>query len=235
MVKIAICDDNKNVCEYINDIIVDMNIVSEIEIFYSGEFMIKHLQDGSCFDIIFLDIEMDKLNGIEVGHIIRDCFDDYITKIIYISGKDNYDRQLFDVQPFLFLSKPISKERVVDAINKIIKILDKENKYFEFKICQDRYKIAFKDIIYFEIIGREIKIVTPNKNFIFYSQLKSIENLLPDMFIKTHRSFILNYNHIILFKYDEMKMSNGDIIPISQNRRKDIRNFQIKYEKKRMK
>ncbi len=65
---------------------------------------------GEYFGLIFLDIEMQYVNGIEAGKIIREKMKDELTKIVYISGSDNYAMELFQVRPLDFLIKPISKD-----------------------------------------------------------------------------------------------------------------------------
>ncbi|MDO5096785.1 MAG: LytTR family DNA-binding domain-containing protein [Peptostreptococcaceae bacterium] len=238
MFRIAICDDHMNVCSEIEKVILQMekNISEalDVEVFYSGESLLKSIQNEGAFDVIFLDIELGKINGVEVGHILRDGLEDYNTKIIYISSKNTYDRQLFEVQPFLFLAKPLSEAQIVQSMERLIKMLNKENKSFSFKMSGQNIKIPFKEILYFEGMGREVRLVTGKEEYRFYSQLKDIEKLLPDFFLRPHRSYIVNYEHIVFFKYEEFKMSNGEIIPISQSNRKEMRAFQMEYEQRRL-
>ncbi|MEL7568552.1 MAG: response regulator [Dehalobacterium sp.] len=79
----------------------------EIEVFFSGEKLYQFICEGACFDIVFLDIELPKISGIDIGKKIRDEMHDETTKIVYISGKDSYAMGLFDVRPLNFLIKPI--------------------------------------------------------------------------------------------------------------------------------
>lgn len=69
--------------------------------------MYQFICEGACFDIVFLDIELPKISGIDIGKKIRDEMHDETTKIVYISGKDSYAMGLFDVRPLNFLIKPI--------------------------------------------------------------------------------------------------------------------------------
>ena len=180
-----------------------------------------------------MDIELGgKINGVEVGHIIRDEMDDYTTQIVYISSKNNYDRQLFDVQPLHFLQKPIDVSKLLNDIRLAIKISGKGNKIFEFKNLRNTVKVPYKDILYFESKGREISLVSCKMKYTFYDNIKNLSKVLPDFFIYPHRSYLVNYGLIACFKFEELIMSNGDIIPISRNKRKEIRNLQMIFEKK---
>lgn len=238
MFKIAVCDDIKVTCDELKEIILSKakgalyeNI--SVDIFYSGDALISDIGEGNLYDLIFLDIELGgKINGVEIGHIIRDEMDDYITQIVYISSKNNYDRQLFDVQPLHFLQKPIDVSKLLNDIKLAIKISGKENKIFEFKNLRNTVKVPYKDILYFESKGREISLVSCKMQYIFYDNIQELSKVLPDFFIYPHRSYLVNYELIACFKYEELIMSNGDIIPISRNKRKEIRNLQMIFEKK---
>lgn len=238
MFKIAVCDDIKVTCDELKEIILSKakgalyeNI--SVDIFYSGDALISDIGEGNLYDLIFLDIELGgKINGVEIGHIIRDEMDDYITQIVYISSKNNYDRQLFDVQPLHFLQKPIDVSKLLNDIKLAIKISGKENKIFEFKNLRNTVKVPYKDILYFESKGREISLVSCKMQYIFYDNIQELSKVLPDFFIYPHRSYLVNYGLIACFKYEELIMSNGDIIPISRNKRKEIRNLQMIFEKK---
>lgn len=238
MFKIAVCDDIKVTCDELKEIILSKakgalyeNI--SVDIFYSGDALISDIGEGNLYDLIFLDIELGgKINGVEVGHIIRDEMDDYITQIVYISSKNNYDRQLFDVQPLHFLQKPIDVSKLLNDIKLAIKISGKENKIFEFKNLRNTVKVPYKDILYFESKGREISLVSCKMQYTFYDNIQELSKVLPDFFIYPHRSYLVNYELIACFKYEELIMSNVDIIPISRSKRKEIRKLQMMFERK---
>ena len=238
MFKIAVCDDIKATCDELKKIILSKakgtlceNI--SVDIFYSGDALISDIGEGNLYDLIFLDIELGgNINGVEVGHIIRDEMDDYITQIVYISSKNNYDRQLFDVQPLHFLQKPIDVSKLLNDIKLAIKISGKENKIFEFKNLRNTVKVPYKDILYFESKGREISLVSCKMQYTFYDNIQELSKVLPDFFIYPHRSYLVNYELISCFKYEELIMSNGDIIPISRSKRKEIRKLQMMFERK---
>lgn len=78
MINIAICDDDKAICTQIENILLEyaQNVCLKIEtsIFYTGETLLDYFNKGNYFDLIFLDIEMEKINGVEVGRKIRKVF-----------------------------------------------------------------------------------------------------------------------------------------------------------------
>lgn len=238
MMRIAICDDIPAISAELEDIVTDaqkhLNQIFKIEVFYSGESLINYIKSGNVFDLIFLDIELEDITGIVVGEFIRKELDDHITKIVYISSKNNYDRQLFEIQPLHFLSKPLDKEKIIDVIKLAIKVLEKENNLFTFKMGHRIYKIPVKEIIYFECLKREIKLVSVRETFHFYDTVKSIlERLVNARFIQPHRSYIVNYDNILNIGKDEIEVCNGDVLPISRLKIKEIKELQITYEEER--
>ena len=237
MFKIAVCDDVASVCNELKTMIMDMKndlICKEIAIdtFYSGEALIDNIKEENLYDLIFLDIELGKINGVEVGHIIRKQMEDYVTKIIYISSKDIYDRQLFDVQPLHFLKKPIDSKKVFDDIQLAMKISEKENRNFEFKSFRNTIKVPYRDILYFESRGRKVFLVGTKNNYTFYGNIKDLEEVLPKFFICPNRSYFVNYEFVTCFKFEELIMTDGSVIPISRNKRKEIRELQLIFEMK---
>ena len=235
MFKIAVCDDVASVCNELKTMIMDMKndlICKEITIdtFYSGEALIDNIKEENLYDLIFLDIELGKINGVEVGHIIREQMEDYVTKIIYISSKDIYDRQLFDVQPLHFLKKPIDSKKVFDDIQLSMKISEKENRNFEFKSFRNTIKVPYRDILYFESRGRKVFLMGTKNNYTFYGNINSLEEVLPKFFIHPNRSYFVNYEFVTCFKFEELIMTDGSVIPISRNKRKEIRELQLVFE-----
>ena len=124
--NIGICDDDKNMCCELESMLIDIfrefNVHVEIEPWYSGETLCKHLEMGNAFDLLFLDIELLTLNGVEVGKFIRESLNDIKTKIIFISYHKGYAMQLFSVQPLDFIEKPLEYDAVKKAVGIFLKI-----------------------------------------------------------------------------------------------------------------
>ena len=137
MYNIGICDDVNRVCSYIENIILEYTLKKNrkvnIEVWYTGESLCEYLKTGQEIDILFLDIELFQLNGIQVAEYIRNVLENRRMQIIYISGKDAYAQKLFKTQPMDFLVKPIKKEDVIESVELAFKLLDKENDKFRFQ------------------------------------------------------------------------------------------------------
>ena len=112
MLNIAVCDDENAMINDIENMLLDVckkqNIRADIDVFCSGETLGKEVMMGTKYDMIFLDIEMEKVNGIESAKAIRKMDQNVI--FIYVSAHDRYALELFCLDVFAFIKKPIDKE-----------------------------------------------------------------------------------------------------------------------------
>lgn len=238
MIRVAVCDDIGEVVAQITEYLEEYQVIKsqrvEIVPFFNAEDLWEYLKSNSC-DLIILDIELVKMNGVELGHLIRTELNDHSMNIIYISALDTYDRQLFDVQPLNFLPKPIDKEKLFDMLDLAIRLLDDKNHIFVFKDKDGSHRLRVKEILYFESFAHNFKIITTNENYEFRASLSDIMSKLSNFgFIQVHRSYIVNYDQIKAIKYDEVIMSNNDAIPISRNKRKETREALMKFGGERL-
>lgn len=234
MYNIGICDDGKNICSSIENMLLecakDKNIRIDTNVWYTGEELKEYLEKGNQLDILFLDIELFRMTGLEVGDYIRNQLDDIGIQIIYISGKASYAQQLFKTQPLDFLVKPISKSQISDVLETAFRIIKRKNEKFEFRWGKDYYYVPMGDIVYFVSEGRKVKIVTRKETFEFYGKLKEIAGRLPKDFIIIHKSYIVNKEYIFRYTYEMVELANGIILSISPANRKQVRESILREE-----
>ncbi len=225
--KIAICDDEKAICfqleSKINKILKNFNVKAQIDIWFSGEGVINYLAKGNYIDLIFLDIQLIKITGIDVGSYIRNDMENIKTQIVYISSKTSYALQLFKTQPFDFLVKPITDEELYQTIKGVLKLFQDQNDLFEFSSGREIYQIKFSDILYFKSNLHKIIIVTPDKEIEFYGKLKNIAEFAPVQFLTIHKSYLVNRDYVEKYAFDYVQMRNKDILTISKPYQKSIR------------
>lgn len=234
MIRIAICDDFPDVVTQLNKYLSEYQQLNErqldVKSFYNAEDLWEHLKENRC-DLVILDIELVEMNGVELGQLIRTELNDYTMKIVYISAKNCYDRQLFDVQPLNFLPKPIDKEKLFKMIDLTIQLSNNNERFFTFENKQGAFRIKFSDILYFESFGHYLRISTKSGDYEFKSTMSEVMEQISDArFIQVHRSYIINYDNASHIKYEEITMSNGYVVPVSRDRRKEVRNRISKWE-----
>ncbi len=237
-INIAIVDDDNNICVELENILIEYlrkhYLKFNIDIFYNGQDFIKYIENENIYDIVFLDIEIGDLTGLDVGKYIRENLQNEILKIIYISSHTTYAMELFKIRPTDFLVKPINKNEVINLINLLIKLLNIQYEYFEFSLNFSNVKVYLKDIIYFNKIkaSRKIILKTTKKEFIFYGKVKEIYSTLKDKrFIKPFSSYIVNYDYVDFIDKHKLILNNGEVIPISRDNYKEVKSLQIKFLK----
>ncbi|MDD3174033.1 MAG: LytTR family DNA-binding domain-containing protein [Herbinix sp.] len=234
MLRIAICDDDGYICDQLEDFIhiYEVTIMEKfnVETFVSEDELCQQLTENIFYDIIYLDIELKQLNGVEVGKIIREQMSNEITQIIYISSKENYAMQLFKTRPLDFIIKPLTYDKICETLDNALKIITANDIVFLYKKGQISYKVPIKEILYFESANRKVNIITIKGSDTFYGTLESIAEKLP-YFINIHKSYLVNYNYVIKMEYHQLIMSNTVILPISTNNRKQVRNKLLELER----
>ncbi len=232
MLKIAVCDDDKYICADIENTLRQYGEVNElkfeIDLYYRGEELIEKMSNEEKYDLIFMDIELNTTTGIIIGTKIRNELENYISKIVYITSVDGYQNQLFDIQPFGYIQKPVDKEQVVKYVKLCLKILDKEKVVFKYQLGHEFKQIEVKNILYFENKLRKVKITTCDFSEEFYGTIKEVKKHLPENFILVHASFIVNLKYIKTVLKDSVILQDGTIIPVSKSNLKELRKELVK-------
>lgn len=232
--KIAVCDDEQIICSTMYNKLQNLSksksVIFEIDCFTSGEELCDEIKHTN-YDLLFLDIELPKMNGVAVGQYIRETLKNETIQIAYISSKQEYAMKLFEMRPINFLVKPLSNEKIENVIDKFLQLNKIDTETFNFKAGRNYYKIPLSDILYFYSNGRKINIVTSNKEYEFYGSLDNIYSEVKNKkFLFVHKSFLVNFKHINKYQYEQITMSDDKIIPVSQSRRKIVRSMFFELE-----
>lgn len=240
MFHIGICDDGKEICAELENMLYEyaekQGIKIDVSVWYTGESLCDFLKQDNVLDLLFLDIELISTDGIQVGNFIREELKNLETTIVYISSKSSYAMKLFQVQPLGFLIKPLKVDEVENILLKSIRLYEMKNQKFEYCSKGKFYKIPYKDIVYLYSQNKKISIIIKEeKNAIqFNGKLKEIVLKMPHNFIAIHQSYIINSDYMLECSYELVKMNGGILLNISQPYRKRVREqmMQYKWEKK---
>lgn len=230
MIRVAVCDDDMATVEDISDRVVEAAFhKTEVEIhrFYSGEELIEFYKEGNRIDLLYLDIELKTgMNGVDTAKKIKRMDGNII--LIFVSSHQQYWRELFEAEPFRFITKPIEDDYFVEVFRKACdRIIGKEG-IFSFRKGYSEMHIPLKDIAYISSSKRIVAVHTQKQEFEFYGKLDDVINAIADIrFIRIHKSYIVNIEYISNYKYNEMTLLTGDILSISEDRRKEVRNIFI--------
>lgn len=229
--KISICDDEIYQTHYIKNIVTEWinknKIHAIIKTFSNAEEFIITWQD-STFDILLLDIEMGKMNGIELAKEIRK--NNEHTQIIFITGFADYVIDGYDVSALHYLMKPVNKDKLHEILDKALNRIEKKfDTNIKITINRTDILIPRKDIIYIESSLNYIVINTSQTQYKVKMSLSEIETKLGTGFFKCTRSFIVNLRYVNVITKKELTLTTGITIPLSRGLYNDINDAIIKY------
>lgn len=224
-----IIDDEEMARAIIAQMIENHNQLHLMQEFSNAIQALKYLNQNPV-DLIFLDIHMPDFTGFEFIQTLKNP-----PKVILVTSDKNFAIEAFEYGCIIdYLVKPITEDRFLKAIQKVnaAQFTPTENKAIaednanEFYINIDRrlIKIVFATVSIVEAKGDYILIKTESKNYVVHSTLKKIEDKLPkDLFLKVHRSFIINTKKIIDIQ-DNSVLIDKDVIPVSRGNRPELMN-----------
>jgi DNA-binding LytR/AlgR family response regulator len=207
---IAICDDEKIIQDSISQKIIRHYPHAMLCTYSSGE---ELTLSDSQIDILFLDIEMPGIGGMETARKLRKQNKKFI--LIFVTALPEYVFQAFDVGAFHYLVKPFSDEKFALVLDKAVKQF-KENSSINSKresesiIVKNKgigSKIRLDDIIYAEVFNRKVVIHKSDSEVEYYGKISDLEKIAGDDFFRPHRSYLINFQYVE--KYDATTIHLG--------------------------
>lgn len=229
MLKIAICDDNEIermiLRKMLQGILQEMHQDAMMIEFSSGEKLQRNFSRGD-YDIIFLDIRMKGLNGIETGKAIREK--DAKVELVYATSSDEFFKEGYEVHALAYLLKPYDVEKVRETFSYYFsknQIEASENNYefLKFSVQQKEICLRQKEIDLLESEGRIVKIHHYGEIYRVYARLSEMEKQLDmRLFLRCNQSYIINVMFVDGVVDYDFYMQEGDMIPIRKRDKKDI-------------
>ncbi len=213
-----IVDDNKiaratlqQLAAQVKDIIISGECATAIDAY-------NFLQKNSI-DILFLDIEMPGMTGLELTKNLGKNS----PIIIFTTSKRDYAAEAFELNVADYIVKPVMPARFLQAVDKAREICQSATE--EIKMAEDEFifirdsnvvrKLKFEDILYAEAMGDYVKLFTPQKFYAVHTTLKSVEERLPsNAFLRVHRSYIIAISKIDMLQ-DGAIVINNKLIPVA--------------------
>lgn len=226
MINIAICDDEINIINKTKKLIQDYDKEDiDIYVYESGEELINSDKE---FHIIFLDIDMKGLDGIETAKKLRKY--DKKVKIIYVTNYTDYTYSAFTVHAFGYLVKPLNKKELYNQLDEALSYTEEISKNLEFITRDGVIRIDTNSIYYFEYEQRKVIMKTIDKNYILKKKISEIGKDIQDYgFEMPHKSFVVNLYNIKTIKGYDVHMMDGSVIPLSQKKSSQFRDSLNRY------
>lgn len=226
IVKCIIIDDEISAIESLKGLIEHLPFLTVSKSFTDPFEGLRFIQEN-CVDLVFLDVEMPLINGIE---LIKSC--PKRPQVILMANSNNFAIFGYELEVIDFLIKPLSFDRLLRAVNKSVRIqnmisqlhdtvsANEKKSSYDFILVKTGYntiRINYKDILFCEGLKDYIKIHIPGKTVVTLNSLKKFEEILPDeLFVRVHKSFIVPLSKIDSIQHNRIAIGKT-MIPIGDN------------------
>lgn len=228
--KIAICDDIEKDRDYISSLVQGWaereRLIVQIQTFPSAEAFLFHYEDEKDFDILLLDIEMEKLNGVELAKRIR--VENKEVQIVFISGYNDYISDGYDVEALHYILKPVHLDKLFEVLNRACEKVKKNEQALLLELSDGTVRIPLYTIRYIEVRSNYVTIHA-EEDISIKSTLSAMEQKLDDGFFRIGRSYIVNMKYIQKITKSEVLLSNGKSVPLPRGSYESLNRAFIKY------
>lgn len=230
--KIGICDDEPHVCKQmqaeVNHYYHNLDILPVT--FSHAEQLIEALRkDPDNFLCIFMDIELEGLDGITASRLIQGM--NLNIPIILLTSHSEFAPEGYKISAFRFLTKPLDRKKMAEAL-KAVETMQIRNR--KIAICQDGQEIyvSYQDICYIKSENVYLRIRSTRQSYLVRGTLQKYLEQLPSLlFCRVHRSYAVNLSHVQSFDGTDVIVENGDRIPVSRHRQKLFKDCIARYLK----
>lgn len=223
--RIAICDDEevqqKLLQKYLEEWASQREITVETEIFSNGESFVFAWEEDKNFDLLILDIEMGRLNGMELADHIRRQDEDI--PILFVTGYDNYMAQGYEVAALHYLMKPLSKEKFFEVLDKLRGKTKQEDKLF-FQTEEGVLALPLSKIWYVEARGHQCILYTKEEEHTLHTSISEMAEYLGGYkeIVRSHRSYLVNVQHISAIVKSEAILDDQRRVPVSRSAERGV-------------
>lgn len=236
--RIAVCDDEQDQLDITTGQVKAWsrlrNEPVELFTYHSAAEFLFYWPDEIGFDLVFLDIRMKNMSGIELAQLIRKNDSDLL--IVFITGLKDYVFQGYAVQALHYLLKPVRQADCFACLDRAQKIIGRRrDESFVIPLESQSIRLLYNEIYSFEIFSHYVEVHSVKGVFSFKKRMKELEQELPSgRFFRCHRSFIVNMHYVNNLKKNEVCLDNGTCIPVSKSRFTQMNNAFLKYYLKGM-
>lgn len=232
LINIAVCDDDDKMRlelkNRISDYMNETGYKAEVHTFSCAEDLLK---SDEFYDIIFLDIQMGNMTGMEAAKQIRQSgLESYL---IFVTVLKEYVYDAFSVEASDYLLKPLDSQRFQSTMARVLHhVQDKKASVLTIQKGAWCKSIRFTDILYCEAINRKIFVHTKQEIIDYYFKINSLEKQLEPDFFCCHRSYLVNLKAVCGYEKGQAKLVNGENIPVSRLRMQAFMEAMLNYMKK---
>lgn len=217
--NIAVVDDEELILKQIGGLIEKQMPNCCLDTYVTGD---ELLGAGKRFDIVFLDIQMDGMDGIETAKRLRKRQDDIV--LIFVTGNREYVFDALDLYAFHYLLKPVDEDKFREVLERAAGEVAKKKEKRGLFIKRRNLTLDQADILYIESRAKKVEIHTAGSKDIIeiYATMEELEGQLGEDFYRCHRAYIVNMTHITEYDNDSITITNGDKIYLTKKKYGDF-------------
>jgi len=235
MIKIAICDDEPMMAQelagHLAEYMKEKSITAyDLSSFPDGRAL---LDAADRFDVIFLDIQMEQPDGMETARLLRRRGDHSLLIFVTVLKECVFDS--FQVEAFDYLLKPLDGARFRQTMDRVLRSLEQRTaKDLVIQRGTGCEVVPLSDIVYCEVLGRKIYLHKNDGAVIdYYHKLADLERHVDGRFFKCHRSYLVNLDYVRGCQDGQVLLSQGERIPASRLRERELTQSLLRYMKER--
>lgn len=213
--KIAICDDETSVIEYVSSIVSDWakenNHKVKQNTFPSAESFLFSYEEENDYDVLLLDVEMGQMDGVSLAKTIRKKNE--TVQIVFITGYSEYISEGYEVSALHYLMKPVKKEKLFEVLNRAAEKIQKNERMLILEISGEMIRLPFHEIRFVDV-NANYTTIHGKENYTVKKTLADIQKELDECFFKVGRSCIVNLNMVQRVTRTDCCLSDGSVIPL---------------------
>ena len=235
MIKFAICDDEpamaRELAGYLARYLEEHEVTAySVSSFSSGRALLE-AADG--FDVIFLDIQMEEPDGMETARLLRGQGDHSLLVFVTVLMELVFDA--FQVEAYDYLTKPLDAARFARTMDRVLQTLEQRTAASiviqQGSGCE---VVPLSDVVYCEVLGRKVYLHKADGTVTgYYDRLEQLERRVDGRFFRCHRSYLVNLDYVRGCQTGQVLLSQGERIPVSRLRERDLTGALLLHMKKR--
>lgn len=226
MVKIGICCKSKELYVILENQILN-SYREQVRLFWYEDIE-GRLQSGCdkvpcrIEELLLVHIEENAEKQLKAAEKLQLCFP-YL-KLIFLSDTINNITKIFCTHPSNFLVLPVSKEKLTRSLDRAIKQIEEEDKScFAVSFKSNIFRIRVREILYFESTKRTVTLHSREESWVVYRKLNDIQKQMPDYFVRSHQSYLVNMNEVDRMHSLVIELKNGERLPISRPKCQEVK------------
>lgn len=193
-----------------------------VEFYASCEAIYRNMQAGATYDLLFLEIEMAAMCGIELGKRIRNELRNHTVQLVFISSTTEYAVRLFPLRPLDYLVKPVAFERFCACLNVFLNDSAAGNSFMTYTLENTQRKIRVSELLYLKTYGKKVEMHARDACFSVYGKISELISGCETQFLCVSRGEYANIQHIIAATPREVRLTGDHVLHISRGRQQAV-------------